>query len=180
MPVAVELTFDPDSTQRIAQLWKEAQKIYGEPKRTELGVRPHISLTVLPDGEPPWLCSVLGLMASEVTPFSLTLASVGAFPGAEGVIYLAPKESSRLRALQRTLDEKLDHFSVVRNPYYLPAVWIPHCTVATDVAPAQRAGVIRLVKQLTALGHVCIPAISIVACQPARELYRLPFLGRQA
>jgi 2'-5' RNA ligase len=68
-------------------------------------------------------------------PIACTLASVGAFPAAEGVLFLAPAASVELVQLQLEVLERLRQTGAEIEPYWLPRQWVPHCTLAIGFPP---------------------------------------------
>ncbi len=78
--VAVELVFDPEAARRLTVLQDRLAAIYGGPKITELGVKPHLSLNLFPDGEPAFLCDELEELARRFNPFPVRLGSVEQLP----------------------------------------------------------------------------------------------------
>ena len=66
--VAVELFFESTSERRLRELWASLEAIYGDDHESELGVRPHLSLTVFPGGEPEFLKAELQSLASPIRP----------------------------------------------------------------------------------------------------------------
>jgi len=173
MQVSVELAFDPASESRIRALQNELSKIYGGPRVTELGVRPHISLTSFPDALPSRLGSAVELIANRTKPFPLVLESIQCFLTAEGVVYLAPAQSPRLRACHHDLHDLIQGYPERRNPYYEPDAWIPHCSIATDVPASNRDAVVAAAEGAVGL-EVSVQYIAVVAYRPARELLLLP------
>jgi len=176
MQVSIELAFDPASESRLRSLQDELSEIYGGPRVTELGVRPHLSLTSFPDGAPSRLDSALMQIAQRTKPFSLLLESVQYFPTTEGVVYLAPAQSAHLLACHRELHALIQEFPERRNAYYEPGVWIPHCSIATDVPPAIRAALVARAQQAIGL-EVSVRYIAAAAYRPARELLLLALAG---
>lgn len=177
MQVSVELVFDARSESRIRALSAHLAEIYGGPNVTELGVRPHISLTSFPAGEPSGLREALERLAQKVPPFSLSFASVQSFPTSEGVVYLEPVFSEALVSCHQMFHTLAQQFPESRNPYYEPGRWVPHCTVATDVPGSLREKIIVLCRQ--SLDHLEVEVGCVAATQyrPARELYSAPFKG---
>ena len=140
--VAVELFFDSTSERRLRELWASLEAIYGDDHESELGVRPHLSLTVFPGGEPEFLKAELQSLASRFVPFCLKLNSVESFPTSEGVVYLAPFLSEPLEEIHATFHESLAIHQVLGHAYYRPGSWVPHCSVATGVPPNLRDAVL--------------------------------------
>lgn len=177
--VSVELGFDPGAAERLADLQGRLAEIYGGPKITELGVSPHLSLTVFQDGEPDFLRDELETLAARFETFKLQLESVGSFPTAEGVIYLSPDPSAELKTVHRYLHTRLAARGEPGHPYYRPGSWIPHCTVASEVPKALIGAVMASPALAEALGEVRVETIQAVAYRPGQALYKFPLRGVQ-
>ncbi len=177
--VAVELVFDPEAARRLTVLQDRLAAIYGGSKITELGVKPHLSLNLFPDGEPAFLCDELEELARRFNPFPVQLDSVESFPTAEGVVYLAPDPNAELQAVHRRFHARLAAHGEPGHPYYRPGRWVPHCTVASEV-PAQLIGAVMGSPALAeAFGKVRVEAIQAVAYRPIQALYSFPLRGPQ-
>lgn len=174
MGFSVELAFDEQSNDRLSQLWTDLQRIYGKPQRTELGVRPHISLAVFPRGEPSSLRRQVEALAGSIPPFTIHLSHVDHIPTSEGVVYLAPAPSPELNAAHQ-LFHALEHEGCSR--YYLPGQWVPHCTVATDVPSEQIASVRAACVNSEVFQEVLVRAVCGVEYRPATERYRFALIG---
>jgi hypothetical protein len=174
--VAVELFFDSTSERRLRELWASLEAIYGDDHESELGVRPHLSLTVFPGGEPEFLKAELQSLASRFVPFCLKLNSVESFPTSEGVVYLAPFLSEPLEEIHATFHESLAIHQVLGHAYYRPGSWVPHCSVATGVPPNLRDAVLGACGAADALGEVWVRGVAATAYRPrlARELVQFP------
>lgn len=135
---AVELYFDHDTDQHIRTLWS---KLGHQAKRTgEDTASPHVSL-VVSDGNntAPLRDDLAGLDWPLLR--SLRFDALGYFED-PGVLYLAPNPSVPMLELQHQAYEVVErHNPGEVRPYYRPGAWMPHCTLAMPVAPAQLPGV---------------------------------------
>ena len=170
MNVAVELCFDSDSESRLRALWDSLELIYGSDHETEIGVRPHISLTAFSDGEPDFLSDEIQALANRFEPFELKLASVGSFPTAEGVVYLAPSPNERLDSIHTDFHAVLASHEEPGNPYYRPGTWVPHCTVATGVPSSLMDTVLEACRAEDVLQEVIVQGIGMTSYHPVKSL----------
>ena len=177
MSVAVELGFDPESENRLVELWQTLEGVYGKPRRSELGVSPHLSLTLFPEGQPPFLREELSWLAGRTRAFVINLVSAESFPTSEGVVYLAPQPNDDLRSLHGELHAAIVAHGEAGHSYYHPDSWLPHCTVATDVPDRLRGSVLSACLAAEPFGQVVVQRIRAVAYQPARVLYEFALRG---
>ena len=141
MPFAIELHFEEASTSQLAALWSGLQAVYGTPRRSELGVRPHVSLAVISE-VPGVLEDQVRRLAARMAAFDIELGGIDHFPGEEGVVFIEALDSPTLREVHRQVTEALRASGAVNSPFYEPPRWRPHCTIATDVPSGLIADVI--------------------------------------
>lgn len=173
MHVSVELFFDPESETRIQDVWALLGKLYGGPRATELGVRPHLSLTSFAAGEPTWLRTELVALAARFAHFPIDLVATESFPTTEGVVYLAPAPCRELEAIHQTFHDAIRRHGEDGHPYYRPGVWVPHCTVATDVPEPVLEDVVERARESLETSTVDVVAVGAVRYRPAQELFRV-------
>ena len=101
MGFAIELFFDPAADAAVRTIWRALADASHSPTMLEIGSRPHVSLAVCGALDAQRFRPVLEAFARE-TPLEFVLASVGAFPTAEGVVFLAPVVTRRLLNLHQT------------------------------------------------------------------------------
>jgi len=131
--LSIELSFDEVSNQQLTDLWNVLGSTYAKRGDSQLGLRPHVSLAVFREDTPRGLEDILQHLAEDRLAFPLRFAGAGAFPTGEGVVFLEAQLSSSLRDAHGTLMELLGSDAPLVHPYYRPAAWKPHCTVATGV-----------------------------------------------
>jgi 2'-5' RNA ligase len=167
MTLALELSFDAHSEQRLQRLWVELSRLYPPPGILGMGGQPHVSLAVFRQGEPAHVERLVPELARRITPFTLCLGSVGAFRTDEGVVFIAPHESSTLRAAHEQMLELLAHESALVADYYRPSVWVPHCTVAFNVPAPCMDAVLEACERLHTPFEARVTRLSAVRYKPA-------------
>lgn len=146
---AVELFFDAALDSRIRAAWAALEEA-GCPSlatHTHRKHRPHVSLAVLSDME-----GLDWTQVRRVLPAlpALTFSSVGAFPGPEVVVFLAPVVSRELLALHEAFHEALPP-GIQVSPYYLREYWVPHCTAAQGLASVQLGQALEVLRDFVPL-----------------------------
>jgi 2'-5' RNA ligase len=135
MPFAIQLFFDPASDTVVRSLWAElASKKVPFPLQ-DSGNRPHVSLAIYGELKTATCAGLLSSFAQTRSPLTLSIASLGIFPGEQAVVFLAPIISSSLLDLHRQVHQLLQNTGTLPSTYYLPGHWTPHCTLATRVPP---------------------------------------------
>jgi len=178
MGYAVILNLSTDSAARVVEVWERLAQEAISSVMLDVGVQPHISLAVFQDLAPEMLRADLSRFAEVTQPLSLDLAFAGTFPTAEGVVFLAPVVTQELLEAHRRFHSTLRERGVDCMEYYLPGRWVPHCTVATGVAPDRMGAALEVCVRSEAFGAVELDKVSLVEFPPAREIYAFPLGGR--
>lgn len=104
------------------------------PTLERLGDRPHVSLAVLEDVREEGCIAALEKFAETQLPFPASFAAFGAFPTAQGVVYLTPTPSAALLEAHRRMHRLLRELGAKVHEHYLPDAWIPHSTIGFELS----------------------------------------------
>ncbi|MEZ4734679.1 MAG: 2'-5' RNA ligase family protein [Caldilineaceae bacterium] len=177
MGFAVELHIDAVNAAPIMTLSDAIYAQCGGENLTGIGAQPHLSLTVFPELEPARLEGVLAAFAAATPPVPVTLAAVGVFPTAQGVVYLAPVVTPDLLAVHRRFHDLLAPLAIPSNAYYLPGNWMPHCTVGFEL-PADKIGqAVTLCQQADLFRSVTLITVRLIAFRPVRPIFTYELRG---
>jgi len=174
MGYAVELNLSKDSAARVVKLWESLARESINSVMLDLGAQPHISLAVFEDLVPAVLQDDLGRFAEVTRPLSVVLSSVGAFPTAEGVVFLAPIVTQELLGVHERFHSLLRDREGECVEYYRPGKWVPHCTVAIDIVADRIGAAIEMCVRSEAFGPVELDEVSLIEFRPVREIYAFP------
>lgn len=169
--VAIELSFDSLSDRRLTAIWAKLEREYPKCGVAELGARPHVSLAVFREAEPPQLEQVVSTLAAKLPLLVLDFVRVSTFRSIEGVVFLAPAASAELEAAHAALMSLLGAAKSAVHPYYRENTWVPHCTIATGVPPTSLDHVLHVARESGALGPATVCRVSAVRYRPTRELH---------
>jgi hypothetical protein len=141
MAQALEFRFDHEADAAVRALWHRLERA-GVPSpdtRTHRRHRPHVCFAVagtIPRGTREDLREDLRLL-SIPTLWLSTLSTLSAAATVETALVLTAVVDTELLAVHSAVHDVLA--KRVRSPsaYYLPGSWVPHCTLATGVEPAQ-------------------------------------------
>jgi 2'-5' RNA ligase len=172
-PLAIELSFDPTSDERLRRMWSQLSVLYGGAKDSELGVRPHITLVIFRNDDPGNALPVIEALAAKLSSFTLDLSTADFFETSEGVVFLQPEPSADLARAHAILYKLLDKDRHLIDPYYQPGAWHPHCTMATGVPKPLMEHVLSACRSPEALGEVQVVRIQLVRYRPATEISRV-------
>jgi 2'-5' RNA ligase len=170
MPYAVEMYFDETSTARVRELWERLADI-GLSAMIDCGARPHVSLAVCEQLDLNAAAAIVEDFSAKVPSFPLSLVSYGMFPGAEYVVFLAPRITSPLLEWHGQFHEAILSAIAGMWAHYTPENWVPHCTLATRV-PIGRVGPVMDTLRDVELPISCqVTSIGIVELRPVRLLH---------
>ncbi|MBZ0135606.1 MAG: 2'-5' RNA ligase family protein [Planctomycetes bacterium] len=132
MPFAIELFFDPGCETRLRRLIKGLRdtQLGGTVLIEDVKARFHITLAVCDHVNEPVMRKVLGEIAQATHSLPVILSSLGMFPAAETVLFLAPVVDPELLEVHRALHARLSEFTESPWKLYRPGRWVPHCTLA--------------------------------------------------
>jgi len=120
---------DRHATTRVAIIWQELEARCGL-----LGVKttpfPHVSWQVTEAYELPLLEKVLGSFTRQVQPFTIHTTGLGLFTGENPILYISILKDEPLMRFHSLVWEKTDGSAIRPSPYYSPAQWVPHITLA--------------------------------------------------
>ena len=135
---AVELLFDPTTEAAIKGLWArlETAGLPSLASRTHRRHRPHISLAVAERIETGQLQDARDCLAA--THLDVTLYAPAVFPG-PGVLYLSVVPTLALLRLHEEVHAALAESIIGPRDGYAVGAWMPHCTLAQDLAQAELA-----------------------------------------
>jgi hypothetical protein len=177
VPYAIELELDGTAGAAVRELWRALSGL-GPTGLADSGASPHVSLAIWETIDRPRFEAEVARFADDAPPISVTLEAPGTFPG--GTVFLRPAANPALHAMQRHVHARFATLGDGVWPYYMPASWIPHCTLVTDVPPD------RVVEALTIAGRAPLPItgrlerVGIVEFRPVRVLARYPLRGDAA
>jgi len=145
---ALELYFDPVADQRIRRVWDALEEVEVPSLRehTHRRHRPHLSLVVADHLDPDAVGAALA-GTTVAAPLRLSFQYVGQFVGR--VLWLGPAPTAALLAHQAAVHTRLMDAGIELSPFYLPGVWVPHCTLSMRVPrPVLSAAVRRCLEML--------------------------------
>ena len=134
MPYAIELALDSSAAGAVRRLWSELEAA-GIPYMARSGARPHVTLGIWERVNREAFEAALTALAAEIPPLPIMLESVGVFPSV--AVFLAPTVSPALLSLHAQFHEKFGPHGDTPWDHYRPGAWVPHCTLAMDLAAEQ-------------------------------------------
>lgn len=175
MRVALSLWFDEQLEGRVREVWGQLSSNGIDSPLYDGRFRPHVTVGVWETESLERLTDDAAAWAKKTAAFHLQFRSIGLFPGDEGVVFLSPIVDHTLLAAHEELSTLTSRHGTLVSLYYRLGVWIPHCTLAWQVAPKQCIEAARI-----CMSCGCLPlegkvtAVGIIKTPSEVELKRLP------
>lgn len=94
---------------------------------------PHVTYVIGNSRDyPEWLLERLGLLASQIDPFTIHSSGLGLFIAPSPVLYLPVPRSPDLAARHQLLHALFQDLGEGILPYYQPDAWLPHITLVSQ------------------------------------------------
>lgn len=140
MAQALEFFFDDDADLAVRSLWRRLDQV-GVPSlatRTHRRHRPHVTFAIA-GAIPPATRDALRSDLARLSIPRLWLSTLGALTAVENVLIIAAVVDTELLAVHSAIHDVLARRVRAPSAYYLPGSWVPHCTLAQALEPAQTA-----------------------------------------
>lgn len=163
---AVVLYFDDFTEKRVRQAWAALDR-FGIPSAGstyEESYRPHITLAIVDTPYPEQAAARLRAPLANVSGLPVSMTALGFFLTNKAPAYLAVAPTTALLQLHDNVHSALGAMDTWS--YYRPGNWMPHCTLAMDVACQTTVA--------EALGETPLPIHAVVGSAHMVELPKQP------
>ena len=162
MPYAVELVLDPESAATVRRAWRElADAGIGDVAGS--GARPHVTLGIWDAIDHTSAEAAVTRFAAETAPVPLTLA---------------PTVTVDLLDLHARFHRRFDRLGQGSWAHYRQGIWVPHCTLATDMEPDQFAGALAIAGGVPLPLECRLVEVGIVEFRPVKQVISCALTGR--
>ena len=175
MPYAFELALDPETAAVVQRVWRELADA-GIEYMAASGARPHVTLGIWEALDHEGAEAELKRFATETPPVSLTLASVGLFPGV--AVFLAPTVTAELLELHAGFHRRFGDLGRASWDHYRPGIWVPHCTLAMELPPDRFSEALAIAARMPLPLEARLIEVGIVEFRPVKELVSCPLRAR--
>ena len=178
MVFAVEMYFDPEADRAVRQIWQNIAEAGLKSFMLEGNYRPHISLSVCQELDIAGLSQALEKFAKALPALTISLGSVGIFPGAEGVVFLAAVVDQALLKAHSDFYRIFPEYARQPSEYYSVGQWVPHCTLAMFLPVKEMAQALPVIMQVQLPIQARLTEIGIVEVSPTscKELFTTPLI----
>jgi 2'-5' RNA ligase len=138
----------------------------------ESNSRPNITLAVYDDkiNNVELFKKEIEDFAKTLCPFKLNLLNIGVFNTKEGVVFLQPKVTRELLDIHEEFHRIMESFLEAEWRYYLPDLWVPHCTMAIDLNKEKLLQSVEVTSEMFKPMEVSIQGVGIVRFKPVEHI----------
>ena len=156
---------DDESEAIVRRAWESLAEAGVKSAMLDAGYRPHVSLGVCEELDVEGLAKELSTFAENVSPFALTLSSVGLFPSSKSVIFLGVTPTQRLLDVNGAFHQFFGKYAKSQRDYHAGS-WVPHCTLAFDLPDGMLSKAIEVCRRIPLPIHSRIQEIGIAEVSP--------------
>jgi 2'-5' RNA ligase len=171
MPIAVNLDLDAAGAAKTEPLWNALEQDTELITTRRAGVHAHLTLAAYDALEPRPLLPRLDGFVRDLRPLAIRFASIGIFAaGVRATIFLAPVADRLLLDLHDGLHREFADCLDRCVAHYRPGRWVPHLTLAQDVAVAGLPHAVgRLARAMVPFAGM-LDVLSIVRYMPVERI----------
>lgn len=169
MPCAAVLELDAKAAAQVDRLSRRLERELDITTERQRGAPVHLSLAVYQDLAVEPAEAAMRRFVTGVAAMPIELASIGVFPGATNVLFLAPVVREPLLVAQRRWHRAAARHQAACMPHYQPQAWVPHVTLAMHLTATKAAAALRLLApkwrpiegRLASAALICFPPVEV-------------------
>jgi len=174
MPYAVELFFNTECEAAIRRIWHDLADAGVESTMLDIRSRPHLTLAVFEEVQLDEMCGGLDHFGRDISPFPVFFSSVGFFPTERGIVFLAAGATPTLLETHAGFYRRFGDLGSGAWRIYLPGRWVPHSTLATDVADELVPKAVSVARRAALPIEGTVRELAVVSFRPVDYLYTCP------
>lgn len=178
---AVVSLFDEHITEEVKHLWTELAKDFGVHQLADMLPYPHVSYQIAGQYEEQELVRRVENLARQTRPFHIQAGGLALFPGAHLVLYVPIVRTLELSQFHQVVCQTISPVGSGISPYYQPAAWTPHITLAEhDIEPENLARIVARLARRQLYWEMSIDNLAIIWDTGTRQelRYQFPFQQR--
>lgn len=156
----------------VRNIWDRFGELEASPSMAALNYPPHITLGVYDDISEATLCKAMRTLFSVHPKITLVFTHIAFFERPALVFYAVPSLSLELLQVHRALHKMIE--PTLCREHYLPHVWVPHCTVATNVSATKSHSAIAMANRAIDHFEVVFDMADCIEFYPVRIIEETP------
>jgi 2'-5' RNA ligase len=176
MPFAINIKANGASAFPLYDLWRDFSAFEPSPSMASLGYPPHLTLAVYHSVSQSALRDAMRATFASCQPLHVRFSKLSFFEHPKLVIWAAPNYSELLGQVHTMLHQRIDPSACLE--YYRPGTWVPHCTLATNVAAGHADRVKALAARPIEPFEVVFDAADCAEFYPVRVIEELRLTNR--
>ena len=169
MAFAVNLRSDDASADSIRLLWETCGALEASPSMVAMQYPPHITLAIYDEISTGNLFAGLSATVKHLSTMTIRFESLGYFEAPYGIVlWAAPSVPQQVINAHESLHMELGVEPCREN--YRPGIWVPHCSLATDIDFSRKDDAIGIVEQGIEPFEVTFDTADCASFMPVRVL----------
>jgi 2'-5' RNA ligase len=168
MAFGIGITAPGETASRLREYWSIFSRFERAPSMAALNHPPHVTLAVYDSILERQLTEALHSIFAAHPPIPLRFDKIAFFETPELVFWAAPDRSEPLLHAHSAIHELID--PGLCRTHYQPGIWVPHCTVATQVTASNREEAIALATETIEPFEVLFDTAECVEFYPIRTI----------
>ena len=168
MAVGIGIAASGETGLRLREYWAKFRQFESAPSMASLNHLPHVTLAVYDSIPERQLSGALRSVFGSHPQIRLRFSKLAFFETPELVFWAAPDRSEALlhahAAIHELIDPRLFRY------HYQPGIWVPHCTLATDVSADNKEESIALAAETIEPFEVLFDKAECVEFYPIRTI----------
>jgi len=175
MPYAISIRSEHESSVAIRSLWSVFAQLESAPSMESMVYPPHITLAIYDDIPSPALFDSLQAALEKMNKCTIHFNALSYFeqPG-KIIVWAAPCLPNEIANAHTRIHNQIDR--ALCREHYRPGIWVPHCSLATDININRKEEALLLIEQYNDSFDVVFDTIDCVAFLPVKVLkeHKLP------
>jgi len=177
VPFEVRMYLNFAAESAVRQLWDEIGRCGITRRDSESHVRPHLTFAVYEDVSEAVFVQRLQIWAADVSPFVITMSSIGVFCSDTSELFLGITATRELLNLHCGFHTTFKDLVWRPWAYYLPDCWIPHCTLAGHLSPSQTANALEACLHVVSRITGMVESVELTRIHPEESSASFELMG---
>lgn len=168
------LFFEDRTEQTIRQIWHALTESNIQISGIDKDVSPHVTLGMFKESHSINLPLQMESFASQFKPLPINMSHYGFFTTPHRIIYLGVTMTDPLYQLHRGLYQQLAD-ELDTTALFVPATYVPHCTLAYDLQPEKLAIALDICQQFPLPIITVAKGVALVESESGQTIHEYPF-----